>query len=337
MICGIGSPIIPTATNEVQIMRRFIKCISAIVVSAVMLAASVCPAFAAVSAKMGDTIEVRVSIEGEDHMGSATIQINYDKDKLDFLSDETLDGTGLSNPNEPGELLWAVLFGAHGVNFTNKTDVYSAVFVAKQDIADVDSIINFQVQDAFRITSAGVEETDFNCLSYTVSLEGSGQYVSENPSPADTSSASVDDGTATKIDDPTSSSAASSAVQSPSQNNSSKTSSAASSSKADTKSKSTDTSSKESSKPESKSTDTAADTSNDKSTDTALDTELRKQQDIEEDAFESVPAIRTETQDYVSSSADSKGRFPKGIIIGIAACIIVAAGGIAAIVLKKKK
>jgi len=329
--------------NEVLIMKKVLKCMLASVLSAFIVAAAVFPAFA-LSAKTGDTVEVKVSIEGEDSMGSTTIQITYDKDKLDFLSDDTLDGTGLSNPNEPGILLWAAMFDANGVDYTKKTDVYSVVFIAKQDIDSLENIIQFEVKDAYRIGASGIEPADKSKLSCSIALEGAGgstesQAVSEQETTSSESVSSVSSAASSKTSSVNSVNAASSSKVS------SNTSSAVSS-RADTQSKPSTASFAESSEASSKSKEKSSETdlSSKSDTDTSkkLDTEADTEEDIEETAiaikdseFESVPPIKTDN-DSVSSAADSRGAFPKAAIIGIAICLAAAIAGSVLLISKKK-
>ena len=89
MIYGNGSRATPTDIDEVRHMKRIFKCISVFAVAAVLLAMTAVTAFAS-SAKTGDTIELKISVEGEKNMGSMNVQVNYDKSKFDLLSDDTL-------------------------------------------------------------------------------------------------------------------------------------------------------------------------------------------------------------------------------------------------------
>lgn len=305
-------------------MNKMFRGISAVFLSAVLLAMSAVTAFAATSAKTGESIELKVSIEGESCMGSTTVQIDYDKNMLDFLSDETLEGTGLSNPNEPGQILWAAMFGSKGADYTNKTDVYSVTFVAKQDIPDVDSIIKFQVNDAYRISDAGVEPANPSCLSCSVALEGgSGNNAVESKaddnSPNDNGQANTQNNSQTTSKDNNSSSSKADSNGSSSL-----------SSKTDTKSNPADESS-DISKTESIATD--------KSTDKAANTEIEENTESlveRSDETESVPSIKL-SSDSASSTADSESSFPVGVIIGIVVFLIIAAAGIVVIISKKKK
>lgn len=331
-------------------MNNIFKCISAFVLSAILLAASAVPAFAATSAKTGDSIVVTVSVEGEDSMGSTTIQFNYDKDKLDFLSDETLEGTGLSNPNEAGILLWADMFDPNGANYKKKTDVYSVVFVAKQDIDNVNAVIQFKVNDIFRIGDSGVEPGDSTCLSYSIALEGDNTASSAAESKAESKAQNDnndknddksnndnnDNNDNNNNDDKTnsqtaskteSSSAASSKPAASSSSASSKTSSKTDSSSASDKN---DTDSSKAKGDLSTESDKAEKTS-DSEIDSAADSAIGN---IDESEFESVPPIKLDS-DSVSSAADSRGGFPKGAIIGIVVCVVIAAAGVVVIVSKK--
>lgn len=321
-------------------MNRLFKCISAAALSALLLAVSVFPAFAA-SAKTGDTIEVRVSIEGEDRMGSATVEITYDKDKLDFLSDETLEGTGLSNPNEPGILLWAAMFDANGVDYTKKTDVYTSVFIAKADIDSVENLIEFKVRDAYRIGASGIEAADMSKITCTIALEGANTgSESEITSEAETSSAqSV---SSTISDNGAQTSSLTSSTSSVTSRASSNTSTAVSSNTASA----ANTSSAASSVVSSSKNEKSAETDTAKESDTEKAAEIETEEDtaadileiaplVDDSEFASVPPIKTDN-DSVSSVADSRGAFPKAAIIGIAVCIAVAVAGGVALMAKRK-
>lgn len=319
-------------------MNRVFKCVSAAVVSAVLLAVSVFPAFAA-SAKTGDTIEVRVSIEGENSMGSTTVQFTYDKDKLDFLSDDTLDGTGLSNPNEPGILLWAAMFDANGVNYTKKTDVYSAVFIAKEDIDSVENLIQFEVRDAYRIGASGIEAADKSKITCTIAPEGTNTGAeSEITSQAETSSVqSISSAPSSNSSRTSSANGSTASSANTSSANSSMTSSANTSSANSSKASSANTSSAASSAVSNNNSEKSSDTDildEDILADTEQDI-METAREFDDSEFANVPPIKTDN-DEVSRAADSRGAFPKAAIIGIGVCLAVAAASAVALIAKKK-
>lgn len=297
-------------------MKKLFKGISLFVMLAVMITAASVTAFAS-SAKTGDSVEVTVSIEGEDSMGSATIQINYDKNKFDLLSDETLEGTGLSNTTEAGVILWADMFDTEGANYSSKTDVYKAILIAKQDISDVESLISFTATDAYRIGASGIEKTDLSHLSCSIALEGGDASAGSVNSKSNNNAAA--NSKASKTDSQTASS-----------------SSGSSGSKADKTDSSSPASSKasESSKPaESSSESESRDSEKLSDTDTAEESTVSIIESYDEAEFESVPPIKLDQETH---AADSRGAFPKGAVVGIAACLVIAAAGIAVIMAKKK-
>ena len=327
MTFGTGSPTTPMAINEVTNMKKFIKGISAIVLSAVLLAMTAVTAFAS-SVKTGDTVEVKISVEGENSMGSMNAQILYDKSKFDLLSDETLEGMGVSNTTVDGEILWAAMFETEGSDFTAKTDVYSAVFVAKQDISDFESLFTFTLNDAYKIGNTGVTATDPSYVKFSAALENEDTSVNSVTSNSDNSNNNnnVAVSSAAAQNNSKTESKASSAV-------SSKTSanvSSAAGSKADESSKPAESSSKAASSADNKDSESQTDTaavSDNESTISIIES-------YDEAEFASVPPIKLDED--TSSAADSRGAFPKGIIIGVAVCLVIAAAGIAAIMAKKK-
>ena len=327
MTFGTGSPTIRTAINEVRRMKKVIKGISAVVLSAVLLAMTAVTAFAT-SVKTGDTVEVKISVEGENSMGSMNAQILYDKSKFDLLSDETLEGMGVSNTTVDGEILWAAMFETEGSDFTAKTDVYSAVFVAKQDISDFESLFTFTLNDAYKIGNTGVTATDPSYVKFSAALENEDTSVNSVTSNSDNSNNNnnVAVSSAAAQNNSKTESKASSAV-------SSKTSanvSSAAGSKADESSKPAESSSKAASSADNKDSESQTDTaavSDNESTISIIES-------YDEAEFASVPPIKLDED--TSSAADSRGAFPKGIIIGVAVCLVIAAAGIAAIMAKKK-
>ena len=308
-------------------MKKVIKGISAVVLSAVLLAMTAVTAFAT-SVKTGDTVEVKISVEGESSMGSMNAQILYDKSKFDLLSDETLEGMGVSNTTVDGEILWAAMFETEGSDFTAKTDVYSAVFVAKQDISDFESLFTFTLNDAYKIGNTGVTATDPSYVKFSAALENEDTSVNSVTSNSDNSNNNnnVAVSSAAAQNNSKTESKASSAV-------SSKTSanvSSAAGSKADESSKPAESSSKAASSADNKDSESQTDTaavSDNESTISIIES-------YDEAEFASVPPIKLDED--TSSAADSRGAFPKGIIIGVAVCLVIAAAGIAAIMAKKK-
>ena len=308
-------------------MKKVIKGISAVVLSAVLLAMTAVTAFAT-SVKTGDTVEVKISVEGESSMGSMNAQILYDKSKFDLLSDETLEGMGVSNTTVDGEILWAAMFETEGSDFTAKTDVYSAVFVAKQDISDFESLFTFTLNDAYKIGNTGVTATDPSYVKFSAALENEDTSVNSVTSNSDNSNNNnnVAVSSAAAQNNSKTESKASSAV-------SSKTSanvSSAAGSKADESSKPAESSSKAASSADNKDSESQTDTaavSDNESTISIIES-------YDEAEFASVPPIKLDED--TSSAADSRGAFPKGIIIGVAVCLVIAAAGISAIMAKKK-
>ena len=320
-------------------MKKVIKGISAVVLSAVLLAMTAVTAFAT-SVKTGDTVEVKISVEGENSMGSMNAQILYDKSKFDLLSDETLEGMGVSNTTVDGEILWAAMFETEGSDFTAKTDVYSAVFVAKQDISDFESLFTFTLNDAYKIGNTGVTATDPSYVKFSAALENEDTSVNSVTSNSDNSNNNnnVAVSSAAAQNNSKTESKASSAVSSKTSANvssaaGSKTSanvSSAAGSKADESSKPAESSSKAASSADNKDSESQTDTaavSDNESTISIIES-------YDEAEFASVPPIKLDED--TSSAADSRGAFPKGIIIGVAVCLVIAAAGIAAIMAKKK-
>lgn len=299
-------------------MKKLFKGIVTLVMSAAVMAMAAVPAFAA-SAKTGDSVELKVSVEGESRMGSTSITITYDKDKLDLLTEETLDGMGVVNTTVAGEIAWTNVFDVDGADYTKKTDVYDVILVAKQDISDVESLITFTVNDAYKIGASGVEPADPSCLSCSIALEGGSDQGSTVTSQSDNNAAG--NNTAAQ-NNSNNANAANSTV--------SANTSSAESSKAAASSKAAESSSKAESKAES---GRDSETSTETDTDSSAESTVSITATYDEAEFDSVPPIKLDEE---TSTADSRGSFPKGVVAGIAVCLIVAAAGIAAIVAKKK-
>lgn len=299
-------------------MKKLFKGIVTLVMSAAVIAMAAVPAFAA-SAKTGDSVELKVSVEGESRMGSTSITITYDKDKLDLLTEETLDGMGVVNTTVAGEIAWTNVFDVDGADYTKKTDVYDVILVAKQDISDVESLITFTVNDAYKIGASGVEPADPSCLSCSIALEGGSDQGSTVTSQSDNNAAG--NNTAAQ-NNSNNANAANSTV--------SANMSSAESSKAATSSKAAESSSKAESKAES---GRDSETSTETDTDSSAESTVSITATYDEAEFDSVPPIKLDEE---TSTADSRGSFPKGAVAGIAVCLVIAAAGIITIVVKKK-
>ena len=299
-------------------MKKLFKGIVTLVMSAAVIAMAAVPAFAA-SAKTGDSVELKVSVEGESRMGSTSITITYDKDKLDLLTEETLDGMGVVNTTVAGEIAWTNVFDVDGADYTKKTDVYDVILVAKQDISDVESLITFTVNDAYKIGASGVEPADPSCLSCSIALEGASDQGSTVTSQSDNNAAG--NNTAAQ-NNSNNANAANSTV--------SANTSSAESSKAAASSKAAESSSKAESKAES---GRDSETSTETDTDSSAESTVSITATYDEAEFDSVPPIKLDEE---TSTADSRGSFPKGAVAGIAVCLVIAAAGIITIVVKKK-
>lgn len=299
-------------------MKKLFKGIVTLVMSAAVIAMAAVPAFAA-SAKTGDSVELKVSVEGESRMGSTSITITYDKDKLDLLTEETLDGMGVVNTTVAGEIAWTNVFDVDGADYTKKTDVYDVILVAKQDISDVESLITFTVNDAYKIGASGVEPADPSCLSCSIALEGGSDQGSTVTSQSDNNAAG--NNTAAQ-NNSNNANAANSTV--------SANTSSAESSKAAASSKAAESSSKAESKAES---GRDSETSTETDTDSSAESTVNITATYDEAEFDSVPPIKLDEE---TSTADSRGSFPKGAVAGIAVCLVIAAAGIITIVVKKK-
>ena len=299
-------------------MKKLFKGIVTLVMSAAVIAMAAVPAFAA-SAKTGDSVELKVSVEGESRMGSTSITITYDKDKLDLLTEETLDGMGVVNTTVAGEIAWTNVFDVDGADYTKKTDVYDVILVAKQDISDVESLITFTVNDAYKIGASGVEPADPSCLSCSIALEGGSDQGSTVTSQSDNNAAG--NNTAAQ-NNSNNANAANSTV--------SANTSSAESSKAAASSKAAESSSKAESKAES---GRDSETSTETDTDSSAESTVSITATYDEAEFDSVPPIKLDEE---TSTADSRGSFPKGAVAGIAVCLVIAAAGIITIVVKKK-
>lgn len=299
-------------------MKKLFKGIVTLVMSAAVMAMAAVPAFAA-SAKTGDSVELKVSVEGESRMGSTSITITYDKDKLDLLTEETLDGMGVVNTTVAGEIAWTNVFDVDGADYTKKTDVYDVILVAKQDISDVESLITFTVNDAYKIGASGVEPADPSCLSCSIALEGGSDQGSTVTSQSDNNAAG--NNTAAQ-NNSNNANAANSTV--------SANTSSAESSKAAASSKAAESSSKAESKAES---GRDSETSTETDTDSSAESTVSITATYDEAEFDSVPPIKLDEE---TSTADSRGSFPKGAVAGIAVCLVIAAAGIITIVVKKK-
>lgn len=321
-------------------MKKLFKTLAAAALTALMTAFCVIPAFAAVSVSTGDTVVVSVSVENEDAMGSTTIQIDYDSNLFDFLSDEetTSLATSAVNDQTPGQILWVAIFGADGKDFTEKTEVYRCLLVAKQDIADIDGLISFTVKDAYRIGGEGIEKADpakLTCLIFPEGREPQEENESQqNAQSSQTTSENVDSDRTTVPSKPDVTSSNSNSSKAAFGSSSSSNTSSASSKAKDSDKTATSSSGKSTDKDTDKvSSKKDTDTSN---TDTEEKAEELSQGFTEKD-FESVPAIKTETADTASEKPSSKGKFPAAAIVGIVVALAAAAVGIVALKVNKEK
>ena len=296
-------------------MKKFYKVISVSVLAFLLAVLSLLPAFAAEKAATGQVVSVNDSVTGVNNMGSMTVELHYDKDKLDLLSEDTLEGTGIANTTEQGVIIWGALFEPeNGSDFSDKTDIFNSLLIAKQDIEDLDSVFEFKVRDAYNIE---YQKVDASHITYSAELEKETDVGSVNENPGNiqnVSSAGTD--APTKADDQSSASSSSSA--------SSKNASSAQKD-SDTKIGSDSSSKAESGSLAEKDSES---------------TVSAKTQSFEESEFENVPPIKTETPDEAASSdsaSENKGGFPIAAVIGIVLCLAAAIAAGVVLIVKKKK
>ena len=179
--------------------------------------------------------------------------------------------------------------------------------------------VTFTVNDAYKIGASGVEPADPSCLSCSIALEGGSDQGSTVTSQSDNNAAG--NNTAAQ-NNSNNANAANSTV--------SANTSSAESSKAAASSKAAESSSKAESKAES---GRDSETSTETDTDSSAESTVSITATYDEAEFDSVPPIKLDEE---TSTADSRGSFPKGAVAGIAVCLVIAAAGIITIVVKKK-
>ena len=309
-------------------MKKMIKNLLVMCVAVVMMTVSIINVCAA-SAQVGDTVTVTVEVSGINNIATLTAQMEYDKEKLDLLEANTLQGMGAENTTQAGIVIWGALFDpANGSDFTQKTDVFNVIFIAKQEISDIDSLLQFKVRDSFDINRNNV---DVSHMSYSVSSGGDLPAVqTESSAASEDTNASQQEEEDPKNVSSAASEATSSAVSAAQPSGDTKTQSETTSSKTEKNSDVKNTTSEK----ESDTTVSEKEKENEKQTDTAVSSE-KLTVSYDESEFASVPPIKLDTQD-TASQGNSKGRFPVGAAVGIAVCFLCAAIGFVVLLIRKK-
>lgn len=163
-------------------MKRILKRIITLFVCLILLSCSAV-SVSAESASIGDIVTARVYISGQSDMTGISSTLIYDGDYLDPVTYDLPFSISSCNDLTEGEIIWVALFDAvNGLDFSEKTEVFTVTFIAKQDIDNVDGLISNNVSEAY---NADFNEIDFSNI--TVETE-----VAKDDSNADNTSSKTE-------------------------------------------------------------------------------------------------------------------------------------------------
>ncbi len=160
-------------------MNRVLKIIISIV-CAVILTVCTFVSAEATSAQLGETVVLRVNVNGESRMTSILATVSFDSSSFDFLSYDAPYGTSFCNDSVDGEVTWATLFDTtDGTDFTNETNIMSLTFIAKQDLNDVESLLSCSITEAY---DADLKTVDPSKITVQAAVYGDEVLLDESTS-----------------------------------------------------------------------------------------------------------------------------------------------------------
>lgn len=159
-------------------MKKFLKIFLAAVFILIMTFASVTTAFAD-SAVMGDTVLVKVYVEGAEELTTLRATFSFDPNRLDYLSSDSC-GIGMTVVNDQveGEFTWASIFVDSEVNFLKETEVMEITFIAKTDIENIESEFRFDIKNAYDENSMMI---DLSHIKTSIVVAGEGFIEESEP------------------------------------------------------------------------------------------------------------------------------------------------------------
>lgn len=120
------------------------------------------------SAKVGDTVVVSTYISNQTGAASLSSSLKYDAEYLNLISAEVIYGSHSCNTGTSGEVKWATVFDVvTGMDFSEKTEVMTAVFEVKSDFDDINGLISNTVIDGYGVN---LESIDYSNVGIDVKV-----------------------------------------------------------------------------------------------------------------------------------------------------------------------
>lgn len=133
------------------------------------------------SAALGDTIVMRLYVTGIPNMASMSTRVEYSADKLDLLSYEVPYGSSSCNDTKDGEFVWATIFdSSSGLDFTEKSEVLTLTFIAKQEIDDVAPLISNTTTEAY---NSSLLPIDFSAITAEAEVHSENAAIESSAPP----------------------------------------------------------------------------------------------------------------------------------------------------------
>lgn len=120
------------------------------------------------SASAGDTVAVSTYVSNQTGVASLSSSLKYDAEYLNLISAEVIYGSYSCNTGVSGEVKWATVFDVvTGMDFSEKTEVMTAVFEVKSDFDDINSLISNTVIDGYGVN---LESIDYSGVEIGVKI-----------------------------------------------------------------------------------------------------------------------------------------------------------------------
>lgn len=124
------------------------------------------------TAKMGDTVLVRVFVEGDTELITLRAFFTFDQEKFDYLSsDDCQVGITVVNDQVEGQFAWASIFDDSLSYFSKETQIMEITFIAKKDVENIESEFSLDIKDAYDNNS---EMIDLSHIKTSVVVVGEG-------------------------------------------------------------------------------------------------------------------------------------------------------------------
>ena len=152
-------------------MKRVFKSFSAIALTVMMLLTAFTTAYAD-TAKMGDTVILKITVDDAKELVTFRAFLSFDTDRLDYLSyDDCEVGITAANEQVEGQFAWASIIDESNVNATGETMIMEITFIAKTEIEDINSEFILDIKDAYNENS---ETIDLSRVKTDIVVAGEG-------------------------------------------------------------------------------------------------------------------------------------------------------------------